>query len=544
MPATTASPLSGLRHIAVLPLTNVTKDAGDQVFADGLVETLTSGLTQLERYSRELRVVPASEIRTGRIESVRDARQAFGVTLAISGSIQRLPSAMRVTLNLVDAVKLVQLGARTIDITAGRGVMTQDTVADAATALLALELDPGAEEAMTAGGTSAPDAYELYVTGRGYLHRFDRGVENIDQAIETLGRALAIDPRYAAAHTALAEAYWRKYEVARDPALIDRAVAHCEQALAIDNRLAPVHVMLATLARGRGRYEEAVVFGQRALELDPVSSDAYRELGRAQEALTRFAEAEATYKQAVDARADDWLAYNALGSFYYARARMPEAEAAYLRVLELTPDNTRGYNNLGATYFRLQREGEGAAMFEKSLAIRPTFSAASNLGTYYFIQGRYTDAARSFERAVTLQPADRRVWRNLAASLYWAPGERQKSRPAFEKVVELGEADRKVNPRQPELLAELADAYAMLGSRTEALAAVAAVERLGGGNAEHAFMIAAAYEQLGDRAAALGWLEQALAKKYPLTTIERSPSMAELRKDARYKPLVDKMAKP
>ena len=165
--------------------------------------------------------------------------------------------------------------------------MTQDTVADAATALLALELDPGAEEAMTAGGTSAPDAYELYVTGRGYLHRFDRGVENIDQAIETLGRALAIDPRYASAHTALAEAYWRKYEVVRDPALIDRAVAHCEQALAIDNRLAPVHVMLATLARGRGRYEEAVVFGQRALELDPVSSDAYRELGRAQEALNR-----------------------------------------------------------------------------------------------------------------------------------------------------------------------------------------------------------------------------------------------------------------
>jgi TolB-like protein len=65
------------------------------------------------------------------------------VTLAISGRIQRLPSAMRVTLNLVDAVKLVQLGARTIDITAGRGVLTQDTVADAATALPRSSSIPG-----------------------------------------------------------------------------------------------------------------------------------------------------------------------------------------------------------------------------------------------------------------------------------------------------------------------------------------------------------------------------------------------------------------
>jgi hypothetical protein len=63
---------------------------------------------------------------------------------------------------------------------------------------------------------------------------------------------------------------------------------------------------------------------------------------------------------------------------------------------------------------------------------------------------------------------------------------------------------------------------------------------VGGGNAEQAFMVAGAYEQLGDRAAALGWLEQALAKKYPLTTIERSPTLAELRKDARYKALVEK----
>src|SRR4029453_13603494 len=126
----------------VMPLTNVTKEPSDQVFADGLVETLTSALTQLERYQRLLRGVPRSEVRAGRIESIRDARQAFGVTLAISGSIQRLPSSMRLTLNLVDAAEVVQLGSRTIDIGPGDEMLTQDTVAGAATALLAIELEP------------------------------------------------------------------------------------------------------------------------------------------------------------------------------------------------------------------------------------------------------------------------------------------------------------------------------------------------------------------------------------------------------------------
>lgn len=528
---------AGLPYLSVLPFANVTKDPADQVFADGLMETLASGLTQIERYPHTLRVVPASEVRSQRIESAGDARRAFGVTLAISGSIQRIPPAMRVTLNLVDAVELVQLASRTIDISGGQS--TQDAVAVAVLAMLALEIEPRARDALTAGGTSQPAAFDLYLQGRGYLYRFDRGAENVERAIAALGAAIAADPRYALAHAAMAEAYWRKYETARDPSLIDRAVSHCEQALAIDSRLAPLHVTLAMLARGRGRYEEAAAVAQRAIELDPVSSEAFRELGRAQEELKRHADAEATYQKAIAARPDDWQAFNTLGSFYAARMRWPEAAAAYQRVIELTPDNTRGYNNLGVTYIRMGRADDAARMWERSTAIRPNYSAASNLGTYYYGRARYADAARAFERAVDLQPNDLRLWRNLAAALYWAPGERDKARAAFEKTVQLGEADLKVNPRQPALLAELADAYAMLGSRAQALEAVAAVERLGGGDAEVAFMLAGVHEQLGDRSAAFTWLKRAVDAKYPVENIARSPFLAELRKDARYQKVVN-----
>jgi serine/threonine protein kinase/tetratricopeptide (TPR) repeat protein len=528
------------RYIAVLPLANVTKDADDQVFADGLAETLASSLTQLERFQHTLRVVPSSEVRANRITNVKDARQAFGVTLAISGSIQRLPSTLRLTLNLVDAAQLVQIGSRTIDLSTSREVTTQDTVIGAAAALLALELEPTAQQAMTAGGTAAPGAYELFVQGRGYLQRFDRGAENIDLAIDALGRAVAIDPRYALAHTALGEAYWRKYEVTKNASWIDRAVQHCETALAIDSRLAGVHGTLALIAEGRGRYEEAIAVSQRAIELDPVSSQAYRALGRAQESLAQFADAEATYRKAIAARPDDWQAYSTLGSFMLARGRLPEAESAYEHVIALTPDNTRGYNNLGVVYFRWKRPDDAARMWERSTAIRPTVTAASNLGAYYYGHGRYADAARAFERAVALSPNDVRVWRNLAAALYWAPGERDKARAAFERTVELGEKARAINPRQPALLAELADSYSMLGRRAEALAAATASERLGGDDATAAFMLVNAYEQLGERTIALQWLERALARGYARESVEGSPSLADLRKDRRYSALIDK----
>jgi serine/threonine-protein kinase len=523
-----------LRQIAVLPLVNVTKEPLDQVFADGLVETLSSSLTQLERFQQSLRVVPATEVRSQRVASAADARRAFGATLAISGSIQRADGTVRLTLNLIDAGQLVQVASRTIEFSGGLDRASEAAVVGVTTSLLDLELAPDARVALTAGGTAAPEAYAHFVRGRGYLQRFDRGVENIDRAIESLTRAVAADPHYALALASLGEAYWRKYELDRQSRWIDLAVERCEAALTVDNRLAPVHVTLAMVARGRGRYEESLVYAQRAVELDPASGDGYRELARAFDALNRPADAEATYRKALAARPDDWMAYNALGTFLLSKGRLADAESAYRRVMDLTPDNTRAYNNLGATYFKMGRRADAAAMWERSVSLRPTYSAESNLGTYYFSEQRYTDAARAFERAVELSPNDPDVWRNLGAARFWAPGERARSAEAYEKAVQLGEEARRVNPRRPSLLAALADAYSMLGRRDEARESAVAVERLGSTDPVDLFNVASAYEQIGDRTLALGWLDKAMKAGFAREAIEASPGLAELRRDNRY----------
>jgi tetratricopeptide (TPR) repeat protein len=539
-PGTQSLPLAvqaqaGTRHVAILPFLAVSGRADDQVLADGLTETLTSSLSSLERFEQRLRVVPSTEVRRERIASAKEARQAFGATLVISGALQRDDAGLRLTFNLIDSEQLVQVASRTVDLPASerqRGV--QDAVAQTVAGLLELQLAPEARRAMVAGGSTAPGAYQSLALGRGYLQRFDRGVDNVNRSIEAFQQAMTADPNFALAHAAAGEAYWRKFELSRQPEWIDRAVEHTERALSIDQRLPSVHVVLAMIARGRGRYEEAAAVAARAIELDPVASDGYRELGRAHEALNRPAEAEATYRRAVAARPDDWQAYNTLGSFLIGRARWDEAIAVFNQALQLTPDNTRLHNNIGGAYFGMGRHDAAAAQWERSSAIRPTYAATSNLGTYYYRRGRYAEAARSFEQAVRLAPNNHRLWRNLGAALYWAPGEQPKAAAAYTRAIELAERERQLNPRQTTLHAELADAYSMVGRRDEALAAAAAVERLGATDAESCFNVASAYEQLGRRRDALHWLQRAVEAGYSRELIEQSPGLAALRSDAAF----------
>jgi tetratricopeptide (TPR) repeat protein len=204
-------------------------------------------------------------------------------------------------------------------------------------------------------------------------------------------------------------------------------------------------------------------------------------------------------------------------------------------VLALAPDNTKGFNNLGATIFNQGRTDEGAEWWEKSMLVRPTNTAASNLGSYYYSHGRYRDASRAYERAIAISSSQNyQIWVNLGAALFWTPGERSKASAAYVKAVKLAEDERRVNPREPEILASLADSYSILERRTEARAAIAAVERLEARDPDILFTVASACEQMGERDRALQWLEKAIAAGYDRAGIERSPWLEALRKDERF----------
>ena len=354
--------------------------------------------------------------------------------------------------------------------------------------------------------------------------------------------AIATDGRYALAHAGLGEAYWRKYEADKNAAWIDRAVDSCGQALKIDDRLAPVHVTLALIARGRGRYEEAVAVAGRAIELDPVNSDGYRELAaRTKRSIRRRCRGDLSERRS-RREPDDWLAYNTLGSYYYARARYAEAETAYRRVLDLTPDNTRAYNNLGATLFRTaearRSRGDVGAIRRRSVPpIRrcPISAPITTTGA-----DMPTRRGRSSEPS-TLMPNEYRVWRNLGAALYWAPGERPKAGGRVRTRGARWPSRRERSTPPGRLLAQLADAYSMVGRDPEAREAATALERLnpkeaGGAVRPGRRVRAARRSRNGAGMAGKGHRRRLSARAHRY----ESPSLAALRKDPRYMRLTAK----
>jgi len=520
------------KQLVVLPFTNVGNDPENQGFCDGLVEILSSKLSQLEQFQRTIRVVPSTDVLREGIVSVREARQTFGATLAITGSVQRTENRVRLTINLVDPQTLLQLKSKTIDTEPGDISVLQDGVVLAVAELLDVKLSSQAKQVLAVGGTTVPSAYEYYMQGRGYLQRYEVP-QNIDTAITLFNRALEQDPKYALAEAGLGEAYWRSYELTKDTHWAEEASLRSAAAIALNDKLPQVYVTLGMIHTGTGRYEEAVQNLQKALVLDPINSDAYRELAKTYQQMGRQKEAESTYLNAIAVRPGYWGTHNDLGGFYYRLGRYAEAEKEFQSVVALTPDNARGYSNLGVIAYSQKRYEEAAKMYEKSVAIKPSAAAYSNLGTVYYMLSQYAEAARYYEKAIQMNGRDSRDWHNLAAAYQWG-NEPQKSHAAFQRTAELAEEERRVNPRDPALLMLLADAYSNLDQTQRARQLLQQALAVAPVDVSDMFQASVVYEQIGDRKLALQWIGMAIKGGYSRDLIEKEPTLAKLRQDPRF----------
>jgi tetratricopeptide (TPR) repeat protein len=526
----------GEKGIAVLPFRTTSPDPADRYRADGLTETLAARLSQLQRFHEPLWVVPASEVRHSGVASAADARRAFGVTLVVTGHLQRLGDRLRLTASLVDALDLRQLRALGPNEYAADDLSLQDQLVQGVARMLELTLAPAEQQTLRSGRTSVAAAYPLYLEARGYLQRYDQA-ESLEHAVSLLQQALQRDPGYALAYAGLAEAQWRLYRLTRDKVRVDLAKKACERALGLNDLLAPVHVTLGVIRAGTGEAERALADFDRALALDPADADAVREKAAALQALGRTSEAEALFRRAVELQPRYWGNYSHLGAFYYRHARYREAEAAFRKVIELVPDSPRGYASLGAVLHEAGgRDPEAISVLERSMALAPSYRAAANLGLIEFSRGRYADAARAYEKAVALESGDYRVWRGLGLSYFWAKGERGRAPAAIKRAVELGEKQLQVNPRDAALLVDLADCHALLGEPAHARALLKRGLALAPNDVEVQEAAAATYEEIGDRDAALHWIRRALAAGYPRSRVDDDPGLEALRADPRFPP--------
>ena len=523
-------------HLAVLPFTSTVEDPGTKALCNGLTETLAVKLTQLSG-GNPVQVVPASEIRAEGITNVEQARKGFGVTLVLEGALQESGNRVRITYSLVDAVRMRQLSAGTITADMSDVFGLQDRVVESVVDMLGLQLRGVDQQALVAHGTREPEAYDYYLRGLGYLQDYHKP-ENLSSAIALFNSALERDPKYVSAYAGLGEAYWATYNATYEPKWMDQAKQACERAVALDSDSGKARSCLGKVYASIGRYQEAVRQFQRAVQTDPTNDGAYRGLASVYERLGRLAEAENTYRLAVQVRPEYWAGYGWLGSFYSHQARYSEAANEFQRAIALAPDDPHGYRMLGGVYIFMGEYAKAMEVLRHAISLFPTAEAYSNLGIAYFNLRRFDDAVNALEHACTATTKDYDTCGNLARAYYWSPTKRSQARQMYERAIRMAGESLRVNPKDGDAYVLMANYYAMLGDRSQALKHLQEAIKLNPAVPEYLAIAAVIHNQFGEKDQALRWLEKARELGYSPAEIRASPEFDNLRDESRFKQLI------
>ena len=521
-------------HIAVLPLENVGNDPANEAVSEGLMDSLTGKLSNLDAGQQSLWVVPASEVRRHKISDAAAALGELGATLVVKGSINRQANDIQLLLNLIDTRKLRQLGSVSVEDRAG----DLATLQDEAVSQLARLLDVNVPAGMLSGGRSVtPAAYEGYLKALGYMQRYDKP-GNLELAMNELNNALKIDPRFALGYATLGNAYQLKSLLDYDPKWTAEAAANCQKALQLDDKLAAPYITLGRIHSDAGKYDLAMQEFQHALDLNPRNPDALNAIALNYEKAGRVADAEAAFQKSIALRTDDWEGYSNLGLFYDRQAKYPQAVDEFQHAIQLTPDNAQAYSNLAAVYLDMSDPKAvplAEAALKKSIELSPSYAAYANLGLLYGQQNRYAESAATMEKALQLNDKNSQVWENLAVA-YERLNQKDKAAAARERELLLVEEQLKAKPTNAILQSDLALLYGEKQSREQAMVHMQAALALGPDDQVVLENVGETYERLGDRSQAIKFMEKALQKGYPLESLKSNPALQGLLADPRFRP--------
>jgi TolB-like protein/predicted Ser/Thr protein kinase len=231
--------------IAVLPFANLSRDADDEYFSDGLSEEIINALTRVPG----LKVIARTSAFAfkGKNEDIRRIANILGVAHMLEGSVRRAGGRVRVTAQLIHAADGTHRWSHRYDRELSDVFAVQDDIAAAIAGALKLQLAPASERRMP----SLP-AYEAYLRYRSYQWQFTP--EASRRSRECLEQALALDPEFALPYVGLADYHFALAAVGGSPSheAMPRARQLAQRALEVDPELPEAHAMLGIVA---GHYD-------------------------------------------------------------------------------------------------------------------------------------------------------------------------------------------------------------------------------------------------------------------------------------------------
>jgi TolB-like protein/DNA-binding winged helix-turn-helix (wHTH) protein/Tfp pilus assembly protein PilF len=344
-----AQPVQPPQSLAVLPFKPLNSSQRDEYLELGMADAL---ITKLGRSGR-LIVRPTSAVRkyTGTDSDPVAAGRALHVDAVLDGNIQRLDNRLRVSIRLLRVRDGTSLWSESYDTKFTDVFQVQDTVSERVGDALAVQLSTPEKANLRKGGTTNPQAYEMYMRGIFFWNK--RTEEGLRKAVSYFDQAIALDPNYALAYAGLAAALnpMGYRGVGAPEEIHSRMRAAAMRAVALDPSLPEAHVALgAVLAFHEWNWAEGEGEFQRALELNPNLPLAHHWYGMLLEMVGRYDEALKQRHRAQELDPVTPIIVSALGNAEFLVGDYDGALTQYHKALELDDSLDDARVGIGQVY--------------------------------------------------------------------------------------------------------------------------------------------------------------------------------------------------
>jgi len=271
------SPQADVRSLAVLPLENLSGDASQDYFSDGMTDEL---ITQLGQIS-ELRVISRTSVMTYKRvrKPLPQIARELNVEAVVEGTVLRAGNRVRITAQLILAPADKHLWAQSYEGELRDTLALQHKVALAIAEQIRIKLSTLDRPEMKRTKDVNPEAYEAYLRGRYFWNK--RTGDGLKKAVDYFNQAIEKDPTYAQAYAGLSDSYalmgdW-EYSLLAPAEAFPKAKASAIRALALDDSLGEAHASLAfVLDLFDWDWESAEREYRRAVDLNPSYATAHQ----------------------------------------------------------------------------------------------------------------------------------------------------------------------------------------------------------------------------------------------------------------------------
>jgi TolB-like protein/tetratricopeptide (TPR) repeat protein len=356
---------SGVPSIVVLPFANLSGDAEQDYFADGITEEIQGALSQIPG----LRVIgrKTSFALRGNAPDMRDTARRMGLTAILEGSVRRSGSRIRVSAQVVDAREGFQLWSQTFDKDGGDVLAIQDEIGRAVASALELKLMPGAKPGRSPRPVD-PEVYNQYLLARRFLA--PSSLDGFVRAAAASQKAISLAPGFAPAWATLAASSAGIADWVEAPDEIEAnqrdAISAAARAIELDPRLAEAYATRAQLlVQTTWDWEAAGEDFDRALALAPGDADILRKKGAWLLAPQgRLSEAIDLLRRSIELDPLSASAWMSLGLVQIGAGQGDDGERSFLRATEIDPENDYARYGLGVR--RLVAGRPAAALAESN----------------------------------------------------------------------------------------------------------------------------------------------------------------------------------